>query len=116
MALLCHSACNIDPPYCLICKCYPDGAVAAVAAPGGFPSLLGGRGCGRVGPYVARAVHSPGQWGRGRGVAERLLGDQLRGRLPPKRPEQTLHDRMLLRPELLGPFLAQPADKCERRL
>jgi hypothetical protein len=24
----CHSACNIDPPYCLICRCYPDGAIA----------------------------------------------------------------------------------------
>ncbi|WP_433994920.1 hypothetical protein, partial [Bradyrhizobium japonicum] len=28
----CHSACNIDPPYCRICECYPDGAVAAVDA------------------------------------------------------------------------------------
>jgi hypothetical protein len=24
----CHSACNIDPPYCRICECYPDGAIA----------------------------------------------------------------------------------------
>jgi hypothetical protein len=39
-----------------------------------------------------------------------LLGDQLLGRLPPKRREQTLHDRMLFRPELLGVFLAQLAD------
>ncbi|MEY9747220.1 putative transposase [Bradyrhizobium japonicum] len=30
--LACHSACNIDPPYCRICECYPDGAVAAVDA------------------------------------------------------------------------------------
>ena len=28
--LRCHSACNIDPPYCRICECYPDAAVAAV--------------------------------------------------------------------------------------
>ena len=26
-AEFCHSACKIDPPYCLICECYPDGAV-----------------------------------------------------------------------------------------
>jgi hypothetical protein len=26
--LRCHSACNIDPPYCRICECYPDGAIA----------------------------------------------------------------------------------------
>src|SRR4029079_1385774 len=25
---LCHSACNIDPPYCRISKCYPDGTDA----------------------------------------------------------------------------------------
>jgi nucleotidyltransferase/DNA polymerase involved in DNA repair len=25
----CHSDCNIDPPYCLTCECYPDGAIAA---------------------------------------------------------------------------------------
>src|SRR6202043_484520 len=32
-----------------------------------------------------------------------------------KRPQQTLHDRMLSRPELLGVFLAQPADDGECR-
>jgi len=47
-------------------------------------------------------------------AAERRLGDQLLGRFSPKRPEQTLHDRMLFRPELLGVFLAQPADNGER--
>jgi hypothetical protein len=77
--------------------------------------LLDERGCGRVGPYIARAVHRPGQWGSGRGVAKRLLGEQLLGRLPPKRPQQTLHDRMLSLPELLGVFLAQPADDGECR-
>jgi hypothetical protein len=25
----CYSACKIDPPYCLICECYPGGAVGA---------------------------------------------------------------------------------------
>ena len=77
--------------------------------------MLDERGCGRVGPYIARAVHNPGQWGSGRGVAERLLSDQLFGSLPSKRPQQTLHDRMLSRPELLGVFLAQPADDGECR-
>ena len=24
----CHSACNIAPPYCLTCRCYPDGGIA----------------------------------------------------------------------------------------
>jgi hypothetical protein len=36
------------------------------------------------------------------------------GSLSPKRPELTLHDRMLFRPELFGVFFAQPADDCER--
>jgi hypothetical protein len=31
------------------------------------------------------------------------------------RPQQTLHDRMLSRPELIGVFLAQPADDGECR-
>src|SRR3954470_8489027 len=77
-----------------------------IAAPGGFPGLLDERGCGRVGPYIARAVHNPGQWGS---------GDQLLGRLPSKRPQQALHNRMLSCPELLGLNLAQPADDGERR-
>lgn len=71
--------------------------------------MLDERGCGRVGPYIARAVHNPGQWGSGRGCAKRLLSDQLFGTLAPKRPQQTLDDRMLSRPELLVVFLAQPA-------
>ena len=25
----CLSACNFDPPYCLICECYPESAVGA---------------------------------------------------------------------------------------
>lgn len=33
-------------------------------------------GLGRIGPYIARAVHNPGQWGSGRGGAKRLLSDQ----------------------------------------
>ena len=71
---------------------------------------MGGSGPGAASPSGCSAS---GQWGGGRGVAERLLGDQLLGRLPPKRPEQTLHDRMLFRPELFWVFLAQPADNCE---
>src|SRR5260370_34724439 len=84
-----------------------------IGATGGFRGLLDERGCGRVGPYIARAVHNPGQWGSGRGVAKRLLSDELLGSLPPKSPQQTLHGRMLSRPELLGMFLAQPADDGE---
>jgi maleylacetate reductase len=30
MAMECQSASNFDPSYCLICECYPDGALAAV--------------------------------------------------------------------------------------
>src|SRR3984893_19143306 len=82
---------------------------------GWLPGLLDERGCGRVGPYIARAVHNPGRWGSGRGVAERLLSDQLFCSLPSKRPQQTLHDRMLSRPELLGVFLVPPARDGERR-
>jgi hypothetical protein len=42
------------------------------------------------------------------------LSWQLLGGLLPKRLQQTLHDRMLLRAELLGMSRAQPADDGER--
>ena len=77
--------------------------------------MLDERGCGRVGPYIARAVHNPEQWGSGRGVVERALGDQPFGSPLSERPQQTLHNRMLSLSELLGVFLAQPAANCERR-
>lgn len=80
-----------------------------------FPGLLDERGCRRAGPYIARAVHNPGQWGSGHGVAERALGDQPFGSRPSEHPQQMLHNRMLSLSELLGVFLAQPADNCERR-
>jgi len=101
------------------CQSAPEGAMAdddlmSIDLPRRWLSrLLDERGCGRVGPYIARAVHNPEQWGGGRDVAERVLSDQLFGSLPPKRPQQTLHNRLLSRPELLGAFLAQPAYNCE---
>ena len=43
-----------------------------------------------------------------------LSSNELLGGLLSKRLQQTLHDRMLSRPELLGVFLAQPDDDGER--
>src|ERR1700730_17994648 len=80
---------------------------------GWLPGLLDERGCGRVGPYIARAVHNPGQWSGDRRFAEHFLSEHLLGGLPPERPQQTLHDRMLPRPELLRVFLPQSADDGE---
>src|SRR6516165_9235739 len=80
--------------------------------PYGFRGFLDGRGCGRVGPSIARAVHSPGRWDNGRG-AERLCKEVLRGLLP-KSLQQTLHDRMLFRSELVGVFLAQSTHDGDR--
>src|SRR5215211_4125696 len=31
-ALACHSACNFDPPYCLICECYQGGGDGTLSA------------------------------------------------------------------------------------
>jgi len=72
------------------------------------PSRLARR---RVGPLMA-AVHRPGQRGRGRRGARRLLCNELPGSLLPER--QTLHGRMLSYPELLGVLLAQPVHDGER--
>ena len=79
-----------------------------------FEGSLDGRGCGRVGPFIARAVHRPGQWGSGRRGARRFLSNEVLGSLLPERLQQTLHDRMLSRPELFGVSLAQPANDGER--
>ena len=60
------------------------------------------RGCGRVGPATARAVHSPGRLRDGFASLGRCLSDQsLRGGLA-QGSQQTLHDRMLLLAELFG--------------
>jgi hypothetical protein len=55
-----------------------------------------------------RAAHGLGQWSSGRGIAERLLSNQLLGSLPPK--GKTLHDiEMLSRPNSSGYFsLSRP--------
>ena len=51
------------------------------------------RGCGRVGPATARAVHSPGRLRDGFASLGRCLSDQsLRGGLA-QGSQQTLHDR-----------------------
>ena len=76
------------------------------AAPRGFSGFLDERGCGRVGHYIARAVHNPGRWGSGGGLAERLLRDQLLGRLPSKRPQQTLNAERSVAEIDLPEFLA----------
>ena len=39
--------------------------------------MLDERGCGRVGPYIARAVHNPGQWGSGQIFDQRPLSSKL---------------------------------------
>jgi hypothetical protein len=80
----CVSAPNIDPSYCPICRYYPKlplpmtiPCVDCWAEPSAFPGLLDERGCGRVGPYVAEPSTTPGRWGSGPGVAERLLSNRL---------------------------------------
>jgi hypothetical protein len=47
--------------------------------------------------------------------AKQFMGNELLGSLLPERLQQTLHNRMLFRPELLGMSLVQPADDTERR-
>jgi hypothetical protein len=42
----------------------------------------------RVGPSVARAVHSPGQWGGGRRSARQPLSNRLLGSVLPERLQQ----------------------------
>ena len=60
------------------------------------------RGCGRVGPATARAVHSPRAAARRFRIPRPLSRDQsLRGGLA-QGSQQTLHDRMLLLAELFG--------------
>ena len=81
----------------------------------GFTGLLDERGCGRVGPYIARAVHNPGQWDSSRGVAERVLGDQPFGSPPSEHPQQTLHNRIRLFPNSSGYFSLSRPTICERR-
>jgi len=72
------------------------------------------RGCGRVGPSIARAVHSPGRLRDGFASLGRCLSDQsLRGGLA-QGPQQTLHGRMLLLAELFGMALRQTADNGDR--
>ena len=64
-----------------------------------------------MGPFIARAVHSPGQLYASLG---RCLSDQsLRGGLA-QGSQQTLHDRMLLLAELFGMALCQTADNGDR--
>ena len=46
--------------------------------PDGFRGSLDGRGCGRFGPSIARAVHRPGQWGSVRLGDKRFLSNELR--------------------------------------
>ena len=93
----------------------PPRHISNSTAPGGLPSLLGGRGCGRIGPYIARSRPQP-----------RAMGQRLwRRRAAPERPavrqpsvdapQQPLHDRMLLVPNLSGYRSQQPADDRERR-
>src|SRR5438552_5309239 len=72
------------------------------------------RGCGRVGPCIARAVHSPG---RLRDVLVpfgcRLSDQCLRGTLA-QGSQQTLHDRMLLLAELVGMEVGEATDDGDR--
>ena len=95
----CQSALNWDPSYCLICECYPDGAIgaddptstdrlhAAALQPRSTRGAVGGSG---------RAVHSPGRGGSGRpGACWLLSSNELLGGLLSKCLQQTLHDRML---------------------
>ena len=79
----------------------------------GFEARSTERCCGRVGPLIARAVHSQGGGDSGRG-AKWLLSNEHLGRLLPERREQPLHDRMLSRPELLGMFFTQSPHDGER--
>ena len=48
-----------------------------------FRSAFDETGCGRVGPSIARAGHSPRRWSSGRG-GERFLSEELSGSLLPK--------------------------------
>lgn len=94
----CQSAFKFDPPYCLICRCYPDGANAdddpmSIDRPRQvtFPTRS------TRGLWAGRALHSPSRpqprvMGQRFGVAERLLSDELFGSLPSKRHQQMLHD------------------------
>ena len=102
--VVCVSACNFDPRI----ASFWNVTLTAPLQRSIRCRLLGRR------QVAFQACSVGGAVGRGRSVAERLPGDQLLGRLPPKRPQETLHDRMLFRPELLGVFLAQPADNRER--
>ena len=71
------------------------------------------RGCGRVGPSIARAVHSPGQLRDVFASHGRRLSDQtLRGAALAQGSQQTLHDRVRLLAELFGMALGH-SPKCE---
>ena len=72
------------------------------------------RGCGRGGPYIARAVHSPGRLHEVLvSVGCRLSDQSLRGVLA-QGSQQTLHDRMLLRAELVGVEFGETTDDGDR--
>jgi hypothetical protein len=59
-SLVVNRLAKIDPSYCLICKCYPDGAIAAVDPTStDRPRQVDFPACSTEGLWAGRALHSP---------------------------------------------------------
>src|SRR3979409_1259078 len=78
-----------------------------------FPcrGLLEKRACGRVGPVIARAVHRAGHLPVG-GDARGGAGEKFLCCCFPERLQQTLYDRVLFRPALIGVLFVPNCPGC----